>query len=280
MKTTVVFMLSCLMLFSCADPILDKSETRLPVLERHYNLETGDAIGEKSFVYDKNRNLIRESYKPLTSKGYEYGLYGYEINYEYDDQQNRILMLTRYFGEMHSYSLTRFVYDGGKKAEEQYYSMDVNSSRPHTKVVYYYNSNQADSTVTFQILSNMNDYSFGGASYFNYDNQERLIEEKRRLPFGSMWIAAMNNYEGELLQATCNPVTGQEGVFNCTRYEYNSQKNLIRKYATLTGTADRLLEEHTYTEGLLTETKVFDQNYYLQVYADPIRYTRQIKYEY
>jgi hypothetical protein len=53
MKTTVVLMLSCLLLFSCSENNVDKAETRLPALERHYNLETGEAIAEKSFVYDK-----------------------------------------------------------------------------------------------------------------------------------------------------------------------------------------------------------------------------------
>jgi len=283
MKTPVVFILACFVLCSCAEHTIDKSETRLPVLERHYNMETGEAIAEKSYVYDKYRNLIRESYKLLTPKTYQYGVYSYEINYEYDAQQNRILMLTRYLGETESYSLVRFVYDGNKKVEEQYYTMDVNSQRPHTKTTYYYSGAQADSSVTLvhqYFIDRTDAYNFSSASYFKYDNQERLIEEQRRPAFGSKWVASINDYDGDLLQKSCNPVTGQEGVFNCTRYEYNSQKNLIRKYATFTGTPDRLLEEHTYTEGLRAETKIFNQNYYLLVYGDPSLYTLQIKYEY
>ena len=280
MKTTVVFILSSLVLFSCADQTLDTSETRLPVLERHYNMETGEAIAEKSFVYDNHRNLVRETYKPLISK-----IGGaYEIINEYDIQQHRILMFVRHINQVESYELVRFTYDGDKKVEEQYYGAGVNSQLPHTKVMYYYNGNQADSSVTLinqYSLSKPNDYKFNVASYFTYDNQGRLLEEHRRTSFGDMWVVTMNNYDVDLLKETCNPVTGQEGVFNCTRYEYNSQKKLIRKYATLTGTPDRLLEEHTYTNGLLTETKIFDQKYYLPAYnPDPTPYTLQIKYEY
>src|SRR4026209_1361263 len=99
MKTTVVVTFTCLALFSCVDNTLDKSKTRLPVLERHYNMETGDAIAEKSFVYDKNQNLIRESYKPLISK-----VGGYENIYGYDDQHNRILILSRHTSDVASYS--------------------------------------------------------------------------------------------------------------------------------------------------------------------------------
>ena len=276
MKTTVVVTFTCLALFSCVDNTLDKSETRLPVLERHYNMETGDAIAEKSFVYDKNQNLIRESYKPLISK-----VGGYENIYEYDDQHNRILILSRHTSDVASYSIARFTYDGDKKIEEQYYGNDVSARLPHTKVVYYYSGSQPDSSRTLQLFANENDYNYAGASYFKYDIQGRLIEEQRRFYDGSLVAIKMNNYDGELLQQTCNPVTGQEGVFNCTKYEYKSQKKLIRKYATLTGTADKLLEEDTYTEGLLTESKIFDQKYYLPAYnADPTPYTLKIIYEY
>ena len=277
MKTTVVLILSCLVLFSCAEHNVDKAETRLPVLERHFNMETGEAIAEKSFVYDKDRNLIRESYKPLTSK-----VGGYETIYEYDDQHNNILTLSRGVSpEAGHFNLARYTYDGDKKIEEQFYGADVNSHRPHTKVVFYYNGIQADSSVTFQLFHDENDYKFGGASYFKYDNEGRVIEEQRRFFDGSLLVTKMNTYDGELLRETCNPVTGQEGVFNCTRYEYNAQKNLIRKYATLTGTADKLLEEHTYAEGLLTQSKIFEQKYYLPAYnADPTPFTLQILYEY
>ena len=275
MKTTVVLVLS-LVLFSCVDHNLDTSETRFPALERHFNLETGEAIAEKSFVYDKDRNLVRETYKPLTPK-----VGGYENSYEYDAQHNRILVLSRQVSEVSTYSLARFTYDADKKIEEQYYGTDVNSHRPHTKVVYYYTGIQADSAVTFQIPYDGKDYKFGGASYFKYDNDGRLLEEQKRFFDGSLVVMKMNNYDGDLLRETCNPVTGQEGIFNCTRYEYNSQKRLIRKYATFTDTADRLLEEHTYTEGLLTESKIFDQRYYLPAYnADPTPYTLQVIYEY
>lgn len=275
MKTTVVFVLSLLVLCSCVDNALDKSETRFPVLERHYNMETGEAIAEKYFEYDRNRNLIREAYKPLSSK-----VGGYETLYEYDAQHNRIMQLNR-VSETHSYTLVRFIYDGHKKTEEHYYGSDPAAQTPHTKVIYYYNSSLADSSVTFQKFYGGNQFTPGGASYFKYDNQERVIEEKKRTFDGSLFVVAMNTYDGDLLKETCNPVTGQEGVFNCTKFEYNSQKKLIRKYATLTGTPDRLLEEHTYTEGLLTQTKVFNQLYYLPAYnADPTPYTLQITYEY
>jgi hypothetical protein len=183
--------------------------------------------------------------------------------------------------ELEYVNLVRYTYDGDKRTEEQYYGADVNAQRPHTKVVYYYSATQADSSVTFQLFFNENDYKLGGASYFKYDNDGRLIEEQKRFFDGSEVVTKMNSYDGELLKETCNPVTGQEGVYNCTRYEYNSQKNLIRKYSTLTGTPDQLLEEHTYTEGLLTETKIFNQQYYLPAYAaDPTPYTLHIIYEY
>jgi hypothetical protein len=205
----------------------------------------------------------------------------YENIYEYDAQHNRVLILHRILGDAESYSLTRFKFDDGKKIEEQYYGSDVTARRPHTKVVFYYTGNQADSTITYQIFQNESDYKFGGASYFTYDAQGRLIEEQKRFWNGSRAVISLNNYENELLQQSCNPVTEQEGVSNCTRFEYNVDKKLIRKYATLTGTVDLLLEENSYTNGLLTETKVFNQKYYLPAYdADPTPYTLQIKYEY
>jgi hypothetical protein len=276
MKTTVVLLLCALLMLSCADDTLDQSDSRPPVLERHFHLETGEAIAEKSFSYDNNGNLVREHYKALTPK-----VQSYENIYEYDAHHNRILTLHRLMGETESVSLARYIYDGDKKIEEQYYGSDVTARRPHTKVMYYYNGSRADSSVIRQVLYNMNDYGFGGASYFKYDTEGRLIEEQRRSFNGDVWVASLNSYNGELLNETCNPVTGEEGVFNCTRYEYNTEKKVIRKYATLTGTVDQLLEEHSYAEGLLKESKIFKQKYYLPAYnADPTPYTLQIIYEY
>jgi hypothetical protein len=276
MKTRYVFLLCCVVALSCTDHSVKKADLALPSRELHYNMETGEPVAEKLFTYDVNGNLLSESYNALTPK-----VRSSQINYTYDAENRMTSQVTRFIDEpVDSYAIVKFRYDGHKKIADEYYSSDSPGETPHSILMYYYGSVEPDSVIAYHHNSAA-EFKFNYGTYFRYDDRWRLLEETRKFFDGSIIVTKINTYLGDVLTQSCNPVTGQEGALNCTKFEYHQDETLFRIYATLTGHPDRLLEEYTYQDKLLAEKKVFDQHYYFPAYnSDQTPYTLLVKVEY
>jgi hypothetical protein len=121
----------------------------------------------------------------------------------------------------------KFRYDGPKKIADEFYRSDLHGETPNTIVMYYYSGVEPDSVIAYY-RNSAAEFKFNYGLYFRYDDRWRLLEEKRRFFDGNIIVSKINTYTGDLLTQTCNPVTGQEDVLNCTKFEYNQDETLFR----------------------------------------------------
>ena len=259
-------------LIACQDNNEIVIPQKLPIREIYLKLETGVQLGVKTFTYNQSGNLLRELYQDA-----RFQEANYEIRNEYDANERKTKLIHT-FSDPTNFNTVEYTYEKGKvKTETLYYQ----EAYPHYRIKYFYNNHeQSDSSHHFyhQSLNNIG-FTYNFTTHYRYIDG-RLIKEWRK-GTNVDFISKLNRYEGDRLIETCNPVTNMELVENCIRNNYTTRGQLYRVYSTYTGTPEKLLEQYTYKDNMLTKKLIFDQSDYLPAYnPDPARYTILVRYEY
>jgi len=260
MKAGVVFVLT-LLLMGCEYEGISPS-TDVPVREIHYNFETGERVGTKTFAYDANNNLLYERFVNELNNN---SLNDFEVVYERDGEGRLIKRMERYPDITSEYYVEETTYSGALKTSLKTYYTDNASNFSEAR--YYYTGTVLDSMRHFYTTPQGTTRTLSGESY-KYDDQGRLIavyypDLKR--------VKHTIEYKGSTVERCI-------ADYRCTFTEYNKAGQVVKISETDIGrTTPEVNEEYFYKGGRLAEKIWYTHAAYL---VPGLVVTWKIKYEY
>jgi hypothetical protein len=236
----------------------------LPAREIHFDFQSGEKIGEKTFTYDGNGNLVYEYYSDARNK-----LADEETEYTYDGENHIIKKKNRQPAITQVFFITDWTYENGDKKSETNY-LDNNPMGYRT--IYFYTHGVMDSAQLFAYSTIDQRYNLIVTTRYEYDNNGRLTKASDN---GSLTIY---RYDQNRLVATCNVLEGDGGILleDCVEQEFNSAGQLV-KVSTRNPWLTELKEELFYRAGRLDEKRVYS---YPAYHPDRRIDIKQIRYEY
>jgi hypothetical protein len=267
MKTGLSLSCLALVLLSCAYEGIAPTRT-LPLREIHYDYETGEKVGEKTFVYNASGNLLRKSFVSLVNPSANYEVYN-----EYDGDGN---LLKERRGNVDLFHVTEYTYANGTKLTE---TQSLEGLYPISRMEYYYSgSNTADSSRVFSYSTIDEEYRYSFSSVYSYDEKGRVKTQFVTYHRGGYTGRTEYTYDGKNLISTCDITPGSNGeeFANCMMNEYDRNGQLTKVLVTA-GDFSQLQEEYFYKDGMLDEKKLYTYPGY-----DPTNTIDviQVKYEY
>ncbi len=252
------------LLFSCAnedmDPQTNPGDTDSPLVSKeiYYNVDTGGELGEKTFTYDANGNVILMLWDDNENDQYNIES-SPEVKYEYDGDQHLIRMSSfnvsrgKYFHQV-------FTYENGVKVMWQtFYDTFPGVYLNH----YYYTGTILDSVRHYandRANSMTPEYRYLSTTLYEVDALGEVTREyDRRNGHGYEFY-----YEKGKLKETCmiNILPEQ----HCTINEYDSEDRLISVREVSPEGNTRPREEFFYVNNVLNEKKVYT---YYHPQSDP-----------
>jgi hypothetical protein len=236
------------LLISCNNDYFDApppTVSQLPSKETHYNFETGEKIGQKSFKYDQSGRVIREYFTSDLSENFQ------DVRYEYDNDNNLLKKMTMDAMSDGKFFVNEYRYQDGLKISE---SMSFDGVPVGYRTLYFYSENRIDSAQRSFYNTIDVRYQYMGTTLYEYDNLNRLVKTYDKDTNGT----TVFRYEGNNLKESCNLMKGYLGVDyeTCVVNEYNAIGGLI-KISDVSFWGRELREEFFYKDGLLIEKKVY-----------------------
>lgn len=240
-----------------------------PVREIYYDFEAGEKTGEKTFSYDANGNLIRESFTDLNSP-----LSNFDVFYEYDGNGNLIKERQTYPGLA---LIKEYAWSGKRIVTE---TTRREGANPLGHVEYFYSANDMpDSVRRWTYSTTDGKFLYANTSIYLYSENKLL---KTEIVTSHRHIASSRveyTYDGQNLVSTCDVIPGYNGgeFLNCTVQEYDRNGQLTKILLQTSDGFSELKEEFFYESGMLYEKRIYTYRTY-----DPSDnlYVTQIKFEY
>jgi hypothetical protein len=236
----------------------------LPAREIHFDFETGEQIGVRTFTYDWNGNITYEYYSDARNK-----LADEETIYDYDGE-NRLMRKKNRQPEISPiFFMTEWTYENDLKKSETTY---LSNSPAGYRTSYFYTNGVMDSTQLFAYSNIDGRYSLIVTTRYAYDSHGRLSKAFNKSSL------TVYRYSLNRLVATCNVLGGDDGINfeDCIEQEYNSAGQLV-KVSSSNPWHTELREELFYRAGRLDEKRLYSYPSY-----DPNNRVevKQIQYDY
>lgn len=234
-----------ILLFSCEEENPDINKLS-PTKAIYYNDETREMLGERTFVYDHQGNLVLEYYFNLKSP-----LNEEEIRYEYDADANLIKKMVREPQISDKYYVDVFQYENGlKKSESSLYDGDFVGYR----TLYFYSGTLADSTQLYYYSGIEKSYRYLRTTFYEYDAMGKIVRAYEKTGKGTTHY----RYEAGRLKETCNLIAAGQGEFveDCIENEYNSIGELV-KISSKSPWRVEVKEELSYRDNVLDEKRIY-----------------------
>lgn len=232
-----------LILFACTDSAIGPNQI-IPLREIHFDLTTGEKIGEKNFEFNEKSLLVRETFTDPKHPGS-----GRETLNEYDEKGNLVKVKSKPFSAGHS-NIIEYTYINDRKMTEV---VSYDGAPGYERTEFYYNgSNLADSSRLI-ISDDGWQVQYWRKSIYTYDNAGHMTVNvntdvagvDQRIDF---------TYDADNLVSTCYRYPAFDG--ECILNEYDRNGHLT-KVTSVRGSVRRLTEERFYSVGVLVEKRLY-----------------------